>query len=298
MNRLRLLAVLAVLAGAGAATAQDDEQPAGVRIGMVSSLFRDTPEPLVRAMMQPFGALMESQTGLAGTLVPAGDAAHLGALLADDKVQIGVFHGIEFGWARQRHPELRPLMIAVNQQRHLEAFVLVRAGRAPERFADLKGKAVALPQHSREHCHIFLQRRCQELGLPINEYFGTVTTPPTVEDALDDVVDGVVQAALVDGVSLECYQRRKPGRYARLKVLERSEVFPAAVVAYHPGSVDEATLRRFREGLINANKGALGRQFLTLWKLTGFEPVPADYEKTLTEILKAYPHPLAAAVAK
>ena len=116
--------------------------------------------------------------------------------------------------------------------------------------------------------------------------------PPTVEDALDDVVDNVVQAAVVDGVSLNCYKQRKPSRCEQLKVVERSEIFPAAVVAYHPGILDQATLERFRQGMINANKGALGRQFMTLWKLTAFEPVPPDYEQTLADILKAYPQPL------
>jgi hypothetical protein len=30
---------------------------------------------------------------------------------------------------------------------------------------------------------------------------------------------------------------------------------------------------------------------MTLWRLTAFEPIPADYEKTLTDIVKAYPPP-------
>jgi hypothetical protein len=42
---------------------------------------------------------------------------------------------------------------------------------------------------------------------------------------------------------------------------------------------------------MNANRTALGRQ-LTLWRLTGFEQVPPDYDRTLTEIVKAYPSPL------
>jgi hypothetical protein len=68
-------------------------------------------------------------------------------------------------------------------------------------------------------------------------------------------------------------------------------VFPAAVVAYHPGVLSDETLQRFREGMLNANKGALGRQFMALWKLTAFEAIPEDYEQTLIQILKAYPLP-------
>src|SRR5262245_45466183 len=80
-----------------------------VRIGMIGTLFRDVPEATVQTMMQPFGALMESQTGVNGLLVPSGDAESMGQELASDKLHLGVFHGIEFAWARQKFPELRPL---------------------------------------------------------------------------------------------------------------------------------------------------------------------------------------------
>ena len=62
-------------------------------------------------------------------------------------------------------------------------------------------------------------------------------------------------------------------------------------MAYHPGALDDDTLNKFRDGMINANKNALGRQFMTLWKLTAFEPVPADFDQTVTAIVKAYPPP-------
>jgi ABC-type phosphate/phosphonate transport system substrate-binding protein len=113
-----------------------------------------------------------------------------------------------------------------------------------------------------------------------------------VEDALDDVVDGVAQVYVLDSVALDCYKRRKPGRFTKLRIVHSSEVFPAAVVAFRAGGLDEATLARFRDGMMNANRTTLGRQLMTLWKLTGFEQVPPDYEQTLTEIAKVYPAPL------
>jgi ABC-type phosphate/phosphonate transport system substrate-binding protein len=284
-----LLSMLLLMAGRSGA--ENETRAVPIRIGLVNSLFRDTPEPLVNTMMQPFGAIMESQTGLAGKMVPAGDARHLGQLLAEDKVHLGVFHGFEFGWARLKHPEIRPLVIAVNQQRHLQALVVVRADAPPEGFASLKGKKLALPSHSREHCHLYLDRCCKTCGQEPKGFFGQVTTPDNVEDALDDLVDGLVNVVVVDSVSLECYRRRKPARCARLKVFQHSETFPAAVVAYHPGALDDDTLNKFRDGMINANKNALGRQFMTLWKLTAFEPVPADFDQTVTAIVKAYPPP-------
>ena len=70
-----------------------------------------------------------------------------------------------------------------------------------------------------------------------------------------------------------------------------SDIFPTAVIAYKPGCVDEPTLAKFRDGLMGASQSIMGRQMLTLWKLTAFEAIPDDYESTLIEIVKTYPPP-------
>jgi len=262
-----------------------------VRIGLISSLFRDTPESTAVAMMQPLGALMESQTGVRGQLVPGGTALFLGQQLAENKVQLGVFHGVEFAWARQRYPQLKPLVIAINQQRHLRAYVLVREETPLPAFADLRDQTLSLARGSREHSLLFLNRLCREASQDPKSYFAKVTNPSNAEDALDEVAEGAVRATVVDGVTLECYKRRKPGRYGKLKPICESEVFPAAVIAYCPGQLDDKKLNSFRNGLINCSQSAQGKHLLTLWRLTAFEPVPPDYEQTLAAIVKAYPPP-------
>ncbi len=299
-GRLLLIGVAVALGGvlAAALTRAEVSGRGPIRIGMAGSLFRDMPEAMVMACMKPFQALMESQTGLRGHLVPGGDAYALGAKLSADKVQLGVFHGFEFAWAQKKFPDLRPLMIAVNQQRHLYALLVVARNSPARRFADLKGKKVAIPCMTRAHCRLYLDTCCQEAGKTAEEFFGKLAEPLNVEDALDDVIDGAADAALVDGVALDCFRSRKPGRYARLRVLQKSGVFPAAVVAYHAGAVEAATLRRFQTGMMNAGKSAYGRQLLTLWKMTGFERVPADYARTLDEVNKTYPCPLRLKVSK
>jgi ABC-type phosphate/phosphonate transport system substrate-binding protein len=289
------LAIVLASAGVGADRAS---APKTIRIGMVGTLFRDIPEPMIQVLMQPFGTLMQTQTGVSGELIKVGSAEKLGQQLADNQVELGVFHGFEFAWARQQHPGLQPLMIAVNQQHHLRALLVVRKESAAATWADLQGKRLALPKGTREHCRLFLERHCQELGCEAAHFFAEIATPANVEEALDKVVDDAVQAAVVDNISLERFQRRKPGRFARLKTLAESEVFPAAVVAYRPGAIDAELLQRFRTGMLNASDTALGRQLLTLWKLSGFEAVPADYETTLKAIAKAYPPPIGSKTEK
>ncbi len=55
------------------------------------------------------------------------------------------------------------------------------------------------------------------------------------------------------------------------------------------GVLDDATLRRFQEGLLNAKRKEKGERLLTLFRLTGFEAVPKDFDAVLAETRKAYP---------
>jgi hypothetical protein len=41
----------------------------------------------------------------------------------------------------------------------------------------------------------------------------------------------------------------------------------------------------------NANKNATGRNLMGIMQMTGFEPVPNDYNQQLAEVLKLYPPP-------
>src|SRR5207245_174434 len=90
-HRTRVLGAVALLAGlfgihSSRLPAENHSAHTGmVRIGMISSLFNDIPEAAVVAMMQPFSALMEAQTGVSGQLVACGDASNLGQQLMDDK---------------------------------------------------------------------------------------------------------------------------------------------------------------------------------------------------------------------
>jgi hypothetical protein len=80
-------------------------------VAIVKSLFREYPEPLMMTLIGPFGVIWKVQIGW-GSELRAADPADLGEMLAEGKVDIGVFHGIEFAWAQQNYPELRPLFVA------------------------------------------------------------------------------------------------------------------------------------------------------------------------------------------
>lgn len=266
-------------------------EPSCIQIGLAESLLQEGPDTALSVMAQPFVAMMRTQTGMNGQISKSGDHNDLAQQLVENKVQLGIFHGIEFAWAKQKYPQLKPLMIAVRQNRYLRSCLLVRTDSAVKSVADLKGKDVALPRCERDHCVLFMERLCQEQGQCAHEHLGKVVVHANAEDAMDDLVDNVVQGAVIDVVALDAYKSRKPGRFAKLKTLSKSESFPSAVVVYAPGALDAAALKNFRDGMGNADKTFIGKQLLTLWKLSAFEPVPDDYDQKVTDIVKAYPAP-------
>jgi ABC-type phosphate/phosphonate transport system substrate-binding protein len=292
-----LVPVLLLLAGAGLSTsagAADLGDPNLVKIGMVSSLFNDVPQPIVNILMPPFKGLIKQFTGLDGDVLVGGDVYDMARQVAQDKIHLAVFHGVEFGWAQQKYPELRPLMIAINKHRTLQAHVIVAREGAVAEFADLKGKSLAIPLRTKEHCRMFVEKCCTGCGSGTQSYFSEVARPLNVESALDDVLSGRYGAAVVDTVSWENYEDVKPGCHKRLKALKTSEIFPSAVIAYREGGLGEQTLTRFRTGMQSANKNERGRDLMTLWKISAFEPVPQEYTQTVADIIHAYPAPLAA----
>ncbi len=299
MNRSRIFragaaAVAASLLGLvalGATERRPGAAPSYMRIGLVSSLFRDVSPSLLQVSLQPFSSLVRSQTGIDGRPVIGGTALEVAKQLQDDKVQFAVFHGFEFAWAQEKYPELRPLVIAINRHRQLRAMLVTRYDNASKTLEEFKGKKLALPQKSREHCHLYLEKLLRGCAATAKEFFAATVAHPNPEEALDDVLRKKVDVAVVDGVSLECYRRTKPGCYSGLKVVQRSPAFPAAVVAYRAGALDAATVAQFRDGLLRANQNATSRDLMLMWRMTAFEAVPADYQRNLTDIRKEFPCP-------
>lgn len=286
------LSALCLLSASLAIPVPAQEPTAPVRIGMVQTLFTDIPSPLVQVILQPFGTIIKDFTGVDGRVVLGGDPLNLGKELNDGKVDLAIFHGVEFAWAKQKYPKLRPLMCALTKYKHVHAHLVVRKETESTNLTDLKGKTVSLPLRSREHCRLFLNRGCNECGCPTPQsFFGQVVATINTEKALDDLCLGKVDCVVLDTVAFETYQDIKPGCHARLKVLKTSEVFPTGVIAYRDGGLSDNVLTRFRDGLGNANKTDRGRDMMSMFRITSFENIPEDYNHTLAEILKAYPAP-------
>ena len=268
------------------------EDPRGVQIGLPANLFRDIPKGTIDALTPVFAKLMESQTGLKGSMVMLSGPDEVTTKLSENKIQFAVFHGFEFAWAQTKNPALKPLVIVVKQGTKLTAHVIVADDSKITKLDDLKGQSVAIPRGTPEHCRLFLARRIRFIGHRQKEFVSNVTTPAHVTAALDDVYNGKVKATVVDEVALENYKWMNPGRAGKLRSLLKSESFPTGVIAYKEGAIPAADLKRFKDGLTSAHQNSQGLQLMMLWKMSKFDNIPADYQQTLSDIAKAYPPPI------
>jgi len=282
---LSALAIV-LLASAAGVLAQAPSKPKTLLIGSTGLEGTDAKE---KAALKTLKAFIKDETGLENEIRRRDGWRQLADELAADKLHVGVFQGDEFAWAKSKHPALEPLALGINVDRYPVGYVVAKKGGKISKLADLKGKDVTLAATAPRFLFSFLRK---ETGAKPEDYFSALKKTENVEDALDDVVDGKVPAAVVEKGSLEAFRRRKPGRFKQLEAVARSEPFPPVVIAYHrDGSLDKSLRATFRQGLLNSSKTERGRTMLTLFRLTGFEPVPSDFDKVLTATEKTYPPP-------
>jgi ABC-type phosphate/phosphonate transport system substrate-binding protein len=287
-----MLAVLALGLGSGS-RAMAEEKPAekdNVVIGMPRSLFQGMPEFMVKAGSVPFLKLMKDATGVNGSLVIVPDSMSLAKQISDGKVQIGVFQGHEFAWAKSKHKCLSPIAVA-DPLNPVQAYCVVSWDCKAKHVGDLKDEKLALPPIHRDYCEMFLTRQ-KESHMKGVSFAGELKSA-TAEDAIYDVIEGKCGLTIIDATALNGFRNLHPGPFKNLKVLCQSEPFPNACIAINKDQLDQKTVDKFRKALLEAPNLPGGRPMLATWKLNGFVKVPADYEKQLEACEKAYPLPLA-----
>jgi ABC-type phosphate/phosphonate transport system substrate-binding protein len=271
------------------AASRADETKAQLRIGISNPLTGDAGPREEKGALKTLQSFIKDEVDMTNSIVHTKGWQELADSMAKGKLQVGVFQGYEYAWAEKKYPGLKPLALAINVYRYPTAFVVAKRGSGIKDCAGLRGKTLALPAGDQPFLKLFVSRRCESLGKKLTEFFSKVNKPKSIEDGLDDVVDGIVTATAVDRAALEAYKRRKPGRFKQLEDVARSDPFPPIVVAYQDGSLNESTLQRFRKGLLEASRKERAAMMLAMSRLTGFEDIPGDFPKVLERTRKEYP---------
>ena len=256
-----------------------------VRIGLPDSLVKELSPGKQALVDSEFRDLVQEFTGLKADVFLGGSGFEAAQKLEAKEWDFAVLQGIEMAWLKDKYPTIRPLMIAANEPREIQAVAVVKKDGGAGGVSELKGQPVQMYK-GKEHIRLFAHKQA---GGDPNAFFGKFTQTASAETALDAVLTGAAAAALVDNVALESYKKIHPGRYARLKVAAESERFPSVAVAFKEGAVSEQLQKTFAAGMLKANKSDKGREAMANFRIATFEPVPEDYPQTLTSILKVYP---------
>jgi ABC-type phosphate/phosphonate transport system substrate-binding protein len=271
--------------------ADDGQRVKTLQIGTSGSLIAPDDSGTEKGALDALASLMKDETGFDVKIVRQKGWRELADNMAKGQLQLGILRGIELAWATDNNPHLQALVLAGKGPGYSIISVMARSDNPAKDFAGLQGQSLSIPAIGDRDLRLFIDRTCRAMSKDPESFFSKITSPHNVEDALDDVVDGVVQTTVVDQTILEAYQRRKPGRFARLKETARSKPLPPTVLAYDDRKLDEALARRIRDGLMNPSDRTKQERTLSLFHWAGFYPVPTGFAEMLAETRKTYPPP-------
>jgi ABC-type phosphate/phosphonate transport system substrate-binding protein len=285
---------LSALLGVAALGAYGRSDKADVfRIGLSGPLGSDTEGPKAKAAAAILQTFIKNETGMEDEIACQRDWRDLADKLTKGQLQVGVFQGYEFAWAQAQYPSLKPLALAITGPQHLTACLVTREDNTAVQFADLRGRSLCVPNTGQRHLRLVVERAARAEGAEAATFFSDIRSPQNVEDCLNGVIDGTVQAAVVDRAALEAYRESSPGRFNQLKEVMTSRPLPPVVVAFCDKVLDEPTVRRFQQGLVESRQKEKGRMMLTFFQLTAFEAAPDDFGQSLAQTREAYPPPAA-----
>jgi ABC-type phosphate/phosphonate transport system substrate-binding protein len=286
VTRLLLAAVAALLVSDPGRAG--DTKPV-YRIGLPGSAVRDVPPALLALAGLPFEELWKDQTGLDGEVVQDPDTANVVRALDSGKLQFGVLQGHEYAWAQEKYPALVPLVCSIDRPKELQAVLLVRHDSKAKTLGDLKGGKVAIGANLRDHARLFLDnRRADEMAGA--SFAGTEKTE-TVHDAIHKVIAGDADVAVADHAAWSYFQKLYPGPSKNIKVLARSGDFPATVLVYKKGALDEEVVKKIKQAFLTAHQTTKGARMMTAIRVERFEAIPDGYEDSLKACRKLYPMP-------
>jgi ABC-type phosphate/phosphonate transport system substrate-binding protein len=259
------------------------------RIGIAKSVVRDVPHDLLSFAGDPFQELMKLQTGLNGEVRLDNEWPAIVRNLNDGELDLGVLQGHEFAWAKQKYPDLQPLVCSVERPKPVMAYLLVRHNCKAATLSDLKDSKLVLATTLKDYARLFLDKRqAEEMG---GVGFRSIATVDTVHEAIQKVISGEDDLTVTDHAAWNYFQKLYPGASKNLIVMAKSEEFPPTVIVYKKGGVDETALKKMRDGLVTAHETAKGARMMGLVRIEKFVAVPDGFEETISACLKAYPTP-------
>lgn len=178
-------------------------------------------------------------------------------------------------------PLLVPLLMGAGST--YQSYIVVRDEDPSRRLEDLQGASFVFTDSLSLTGYIYPVSRLSGLGRAPGTYFSKVSFSHSHDRSLTMVVEGSVRAAAVDSSVYKVWLDRHPAEARRLRILERSEPFPAppiVVQASLPSSEKEALRRAF----LDLPDSEDGRAILAKIGWTGFQMPDDPWRKRMNHL--------------
>jgi ABC-type phosphate/phosphonate transport system substrate-binding protein len=260
-----------------------------LRIGTSGTLEPEGGDANDKSSIETLKSFIKDETGFNSEIIRQKNWQELAQKMSNGELQVGVFQGFEFAWAKEKFSDLKPLAVAVNTYVYPEVYLVAARDSGASDFNGFHGKSLSVVKNAPGFIRFFVDRQCQSAGNTSVKFFSKILPHENFEDAIDDVVDAQADVVAADRAALDAYKRRKPGRFAKLKSIVQSKPFLPAVVACYEKMLDDETARQFRGGLLGASSKEKGQTMLNLFRLTGFKDPDDKFDQVLKATREAYP---------
>lgn len=211
--------------------------------------------------------------------------------LKDEHTNLCVLEGIEYAWFKAEYPELVPLVTAFTTDVKMKGCVAVADENPAKTLLDLKGKSLCITERLPHHTSVYLHNALEKRGAKPKGFFKPSSTPANSDEGIESVIDGKVDAILLDFDSWKGYQELKPGRAKKIRVLDQSIEFPTPVVLYQKSCWNKAEILVLELALCSAHEKPYSRQLFNCWGISKFVPCGARYRRVVDSVLSEIPLP-------
>jgi phosphonate transport system substrate-binding protein len=186
---------------------------------------------------------------------------------------------------RTCEPLVVPLLLGAGST--YESYLIVRAKDPAHRLEDLEGRDFVFTDALSLTGFIHPMSRLCALGRTPEAFFSKVSFSHSHDRSIAMVLDGGVTAASVDSAVFMMWKERHPSEARNLRILERSEPYPAPPIVVQT-TLSEQDKTALRRALLDLGQSEAGKEILKKIGWTGFEVPDAEYLRRLDRLRKLY----------
>jgi len=214
-----------------------------------------------------------------------------GKKLDSGEVHVGTMWGIEFGWLRQRYPELRPLALCLyGDKGGINSQMMVRNAFSGKKVDDLRGKILATYGRVTLMDKLFLKKTLDQLGETPATFFSDIRECKSVRDAVQAVNRGDADCVLLSAMAYSYHVANQPK--IALRPLFASPAFAVVVNVGRPSTIEKLSpglWRRAQEVMLQVHRSAEGKQCMQFWRLARFGKPDRAFEALVQRNVADYP---------